>query len=74
MPKNYGVASASYLADGSGQIHLREVEAFHWDDDGEFFLVLEGNARHYELQRKHYTGQSQDLRSSHSVSPVFSEL
>lgn len=56
--QTYGVAFANYLEDGSGQIHLRDVEACHWDDDDEFFLIPEGAAKHYELQNKNYTGQS----------------
>ena len=56
--RTYGVAFASYLEDGSGQISLRGVEAFHWDDDDEFFLVPDGAAKHYELQSKNYTGES----------------
>jgi len=55
--EEYGIAFASYLEDGSGQIQLQEVEAFEWDDDDEFFLIPTGSSKHYGLKRKNFTGK-----------------
>ncbi|UTP72341.1 hypothetical protein NLG07_10140 [Alteromonas sp. LMIT006] len=55
--KEYDVAFACYAQDGSGNIELRAIEAFHWDDDGEFFLVPNGCATHFSLKPVQYSAQ-----------------
>ncbi|KXI30859.1 hypothetical protein [Paraglaciecola hydrolytica] len=47
--KEFDLAFASYLEDDSGKIEFRTIEAFHWDDDEEFFLVPSGCAKYYSL-------------------------
>ena len=37
--QEFDVAFACYADDSSGNIEFRTIEAFHWDDDEEFFLV-----------------------------------
>jgi hypothetical protein len=56
--KDYDVAFASYLDDGSGKIEFRTVEAFHWDDDEEFFLVPSGCAKHYSLESEQFKAEN----------------
>lgn len=47
---NYDIAIAAYEEDGTGLIKVRNVEAYHWDDDEEFFLIPAGAAHHYNLE------------------------
>lgn len=53
--ESYGLAFASYLEDGSGNIELKDVEAFEWHDDEEFFLVPAGTAQYFNLEPRHLT-------------------
>ncbi len=60
--KEFDVAFACYPEDGSGNIELRTIEAIHWDDDEEFFLVPSGCAKHFSLQPTQYkAGQFLDV-------------
>ena len=52
--QEFDLAFACYAEDGSGNIEFRTIEAFHWDDDEEFFLVPSGCAQHYSLDPIQY--------------------
>ncbi|MBY6016773.1 hypothetical protein KUW04_03060 [Halomonas denitrificans] len=56
--KGFEVAFACYADDDSGNIEFRTFEAFHWDDDEEFFLVPSGCAKHYSLKPEKFTAES----------------
>jgi len=49
LASEFDIAFASYVEDESGSIKVDNVEAYHWDEDEEFFLVPSGAAHLYKL-------------------------
>lgn len=58
ISKEFDVAFACYSDDDSGNIEFRTFEAFHWDEDEEFFLVPSGCGKHYSLDTTKFTAES----------------